>query len=88
MLRKYENSSFLFDARNGFEDAESDVQWGFQFLLPEMQKAGCKQVGFILNEVNDIEGEMDMWTKEFNKYFKVYRDTSYERVLMRWKKTV
>ncbi|BBF43558.1 hypothetical protein lbkm_2246 [Lachnospiraceae bacterium KM106-2] len=81
LLKKYEHSNFLFDARNGFEDVESDVEWGMSFLLPEMKKAGCMQVGFILNEVNDIEDEMDMWTKAFKQYFQVHRDISYEKVL-------
>lgn len=35
----------------------------------------------IMSEVNDIEGEMDMWTKEFSKYFKVVHTTSYEKAI-------
>ncbi|MDT3427763.1 hypothetical protein J2Z22_003339 [Paenibacillus forsythiae] len=31
-----------------------------------------------MNEVNEIEEEMDMWTKEFMKYFTVKRVKSYE----------
>jgi len=31
-----------------------------------------------MNEVNDIEDEMDMWTKEFSKYFTVKKVTCYE----------
>lgn len=43
-----------------------------------MAKTDCKIVVLIMNEVNRIEEEMDMWTKEFMKYFKVKRITSYE----------
>ena len=34
-----------------------------------------------MNEVNDIEEEMDMWTKEFGKYFTVKKATSYEEAI-------
>ena len=82
LLQEYENSNFVVDARNGFEDTKEDVEWGFTCLLPEMAKTGCKSVGFIMNEVNDIEDEMDMWTLEFKKYFTVNRATTYEAVLI------
>ena len=36
-----------------------------------------------MEKVNEIEGEMDMWTKEFSKYFEVYRVESYEKALKR-----
>lgn len=77
-LNEYKNSNLVIDARNGFEDEKEDVEWGFSVLLPEMSKTDCKIVVFIMTEVNDIEDEMDMWTKEFRKYFAVYRVTSYE----------
>lgn len=77
MLRQFPNSNFVVDARNGFEDAEEDVEWGFSFLIPELGRTDCKCIVFIMNEVNDIEQEMDMWTKEFGKYFGVCRVTSY-----------
>jgi hypothetical protein len=48
-----------------------------------MAKTGCKKVGFIMNEVNGIEDEMDMWTKEFRKYFTVDQADTYEKTL--WK---
>ena len=71
LLKKYPNSNFVVDARNGFEDEEEDVEWGFNVLLPAMSNTDCKIVVFILDKVNEIEEEMDMWTKEFMKYFKV-----------------
>lgn len=77
LLRKYKNSNYIVDARNGFEDEKEDVEWGFQELLPQMGKTDCKYIILIMNEVNDIEDEMDMWTKEFMKYFFVIRVTSY-----------
>ncbi|WP_347494776.1 DUF3795 domain-containing protein [Ruminococcus albus] len=72
LMGKY-SCDFVIDARNGFEDEKEDVEWGFTFLLPEMAKTGCKNVWFIMNEVNENEigEEMDMWGTEFGKYFTV-----------------
>lgn len=81
LLQQYPGSNFIVDARNGFEDAKEDVEWGFNVLLPNMSKTDCKYVIFIMNEVNEIEEEMDMWTKEFMKYFIVKKATSYEEAL-------
>ena len=49
--------------------------------MPELKKTGCKIWGFILPEVSDIEGEIDLWTAEIEKNFKVIRAESYEAVL-------
>ena len=81
LLGKYPNSNFVVDARNGFEDAKEDVEWGFSELLPGMSKTDCKYIAFIMNEVNEIEEEMDLWTKEFSKYFTVIRAVSYEAAI-------
>ena len=81
LLKKYLNSKFVVDARNGFEDEKEDVEWGFSELLPAMSKTDCKIVVFIMNEVNEIEEEMDMWTKEFMKYFTVKKTDSYETAI-------
>ncbi|NJJ40572.1 hypothetical protein HCB82_15450 [Paenibacillus sp. 7028] len=78
LLKRYPGSNFVVDARNGFEDEQEDVEWGFSVLLPAMANTDCKHVVFILNEVTEIEDEMDMWTKEFMKYFTVKRVKSYE----------
>ena len=81
MLKVHENSIFIVDARNGFEDVKEDVEWGFNYFLPELKKTGCKVWGFILPEVSDIEGEIDLWTREIEKNFRVIRATSYESIL-------
>jgi hypothetical protein len=81
LLKKYPNSNFVVDARNGFEDEKDDIEWGFSVLLPAMSSTDCKNVVFIMNEVNEIEEEMDMWTKEFMKYFTVKKVTSYEEAV-------
>ncbi len=81
LLQEYPGSCLVVDARHGFEDEKEDVEWGFSFLIPEMAKTSCKKVGFIMNEVNEIEDEMDMWTKEFRKYFTVDKADTYEKVL-------
>ena len=79
LLRNNKNSNFVVDARNGFEDTKEDVEWGFSYLLPNMAQTDCKKVVFILNEVNEIEEEMNLWTAEFSKYFSVIQVTSYEQ---------
>jgi hypothetical protein len=81
LLKKFKNSNFVVDARNGFEDIKEDVEWGFFVLLPSISKTDCKNVVFIMNEVNDIEEEMDMWTLEFMKYFTVKKVRSYEEAI-------
>ena len=81
MLKAHENSIFIVDARNGFEDVKEDVEWGFNYFLPELKMTGCKVWGFILPEVSDIEGEIDLWTREIEKNFRVIRATSYESIL-------
>jgi hypothetical protein len=83
LLREYPGSSFIVDARNGFEDEKEDVEWGFSFLIPNMAKTGCTKVAFIMNEVSDIKEEMDMWTKEFLKYFRVDKVDSYEKAIQK-----
>lgn len=81
MLKDHAGSVFIVDARNGFEDVEEDVEWGFSYFLPELKKTGCKIWGFILPKVSDIEGEIDLWTQEIEKNFTVIRGESYADVL-------
>jgi hypothetical protein len=81
LLREHQGSLFIVDARHGFEDVPEDVEWGFQYFLPELKKTGCRIWGFILPEVSDIEGEIDLWTTEIEKNFTVIRAASYDDVL-------
>ena len=81
MLRTHKGSVFIVDARNGFEDVKEDVEWGFTYFLPELKKAGCTIWGFILPEVSEIEGEIDLWTKEIEKNFRVIRAEKYEEII-------
>ena len=81
MLRDHKGSIFIVDARNGFEDTQEDVEWGFGFFLPELKKTGCRIWGFILPAISEIEGEIDLWTREIEKNFRVVRGESYEDVL-------
>jgi len=81
LLQQYSGANFVVDARKGFEDDKEDVEWGFNILLPSMSKTSCKVVVFIMEEVNVIEEEMDMWTKEFNKYFITMKVTNYEEAV-------
>ena len=81
MLREHRNSIFIVDARNGFEDVKEDVEWGFEWFLPELKKTGCRIWGFILPKVSEIEGEIDLWTREVEKNFIVIRAESYDEIL-------
>lgn len=83
MLREHRNSIFIVDARNGFEDVKEDVEWGFEWFLPELKKTGCRIWGFILPKVSEIEGEIDLWTREVEKNFIVIRAESYDEILAR-----
>lgn len=81
LLKLHEGSNFVIDARNGFEDEKEDVEWGFSVLLPNMAQSSCKICVFILQKVPLIEDEIDLWSKEFQKYFQVYKVESYEEAL-------
>lgn len=88
LLQTYKGSNIIIDARNGFEDEKEDIEWGFSEFIPNMSKTDCKNVIFIMNEENDIENEMDMWSKEFMKYFKVIKVTSYESAIKSLNNTI
>lgn len=81
LLKQFPHSNFVVDAKNGFEDDKEDVEWGFSELLPNMSKTDCKYVVFIMSEAENIEDEMDMWTREFGKYFAVAKVNSYEQAI-------
>lgn len=81
LLGRHPHSNFVVDARDGFEDDKEDVAWGFTELLPGMAKTDCRYVAFILQHAPDIEEEMDMWTREFGKYFAVIKAESYARAI-------
>ena len=81
LLRIHKGSYFVVDARNGFEDVKEDLEWGFDYFLPELKKTGCRIWAFILPEVSDIEGEIDLWTAEIEKNFQVIRATSYDEII-------
>ena len=85
LLREHKDSIFIVDARNGFEDVKEDVEWGFDYLLPELKKTCCGIWGFILPKISDIEGEIDLWTREIEKNFQVIRAESYEEILIKAK---
>ena len=52
-------------------------------MIPNMSTTGCTKVIFIMREINDIEEEMDMWTREFQRYFPVYKVNSYEEAFQK-----
>lgn len=81
LLKEHHNCKFIVDARNGFEDAKEDLNWGLTVLLPGMAKTNCRFVCFIMKEVNEIEEEMDLWTKEFGKYFAVSKALTYKEAV-------
>ena len=75
LLRSQKGKNIIIDARNGFEDEKEDVEWAFSEFIPKLAQTSCKNIIFIMNEVNDIEDEIDLWTKEFMKYFHVIKVT-------------
>lgn len=81
LLKKYSGCAFVIDARNGFEDDPEDIEWGFHVLLPDMALSGCKKCIFIMEKRSDIEGEIDLWTAEFLKYFQVYKVSDYKEAI-------
>lgn len=50
-------------------------------MLPDMALWGCKTCIFLVNEISHIEEEIDLWTAEFMKYFKVKKVFSYVEAL-------
>ncbi len=81
LLQQKPQSNFVIDARSGFEDDKEDVAWGFSVLLPTMAQSDCKLCVFIMNKASDIDDEIDLWTKEFKKYFAVKKVRSYEEAI-------
>lgn len=81
LLKENDGSNLIIDARNGFEDEKEDIEWGFQVLLPDMSKSNCQNCIFILNEMPTIEDEIDLWTAEFEKYFRVHNVQSYNEAI-------
>ena len=81
LLRQHEGSLFIVDATNGFEDNPDDVKWGFEYFLPELKKTGCRVWGFIMPDYSGIEGEIDLWTSEIEKNFRVIRAKSYGGII-------
>lgn len=49
--------------------------------MPGMAKTTCKKIGFLMEGVTDIEGEMNMWEKEFRKYFIVHKADTEESII-------
>lgn len=78
LLQKNKNSNFICDARNGFEDDKEDIKWAFDEFIPKMCDTDCKKVVFVTNVINNIQGEIDMFTNEFKKYFEVKEVISIE----------
>lgn len=65
LLRSSGEKVFVIDARSGFEDHEDDIVWAFSTLLPAMATTDLRHVAFIMNGAGEIEGEMDMRTREY-----------------------
>ena len=61
--------------------SKGEIHMAFGFFLPELKKTGCRIWGFILPAISEIEGEIDLWTREIEKNFRVVRGESYEDVL-------
>lgn len=80
LARENNAGTLIIDARCGFEDEKEDVEWGFSYFIPELAKTSCKEVIVVTGKLVDIGEEMDMWSSEFEKYFKVLRFDTVKRV--------
>lgn len=78
LLHKYQCENFVVNAVNGFEDTKEDVEWAFEYFIPSLARTSCKTMAFIMGADNSLDHEIDMFTKEFMKHFKVERCHSIE----------
>ncbi len=78
LMQKYQCINIIVNAVNGFEDTKEDVEWAFQYFIPSLAKTTCKTLVFIMGAGNSLDHEIDMFTKEFMKYFQVERCHSME----------
>ena len=83
LLQENSGSNLVIDARHGFEDDPADVDWGFKVLLPAMAQTNCRVVAFVMEGAAELEAELDLWTKEFLKYFQVHKASSYAEAVAR-----
>ncbi len=73
LMKKYQCKNVFVNAINGFEDTKEDVAWAFEYFIPSLAKTSCKKLVFLMGEGNTLDHEIDMFTKEFMKYFQVER---------------
>ena len=78
LIQKYQCKNMVVNAVNGFEDTKEDVEWAFEYFIPSLAKTTCRTLVFIMGEGNSLDHEIDMFTKEFMKYFQVERCHSME----------
>lgn len=75
-LGKNPGSQLIIDARCGFEDEKEDVEWVCKEFMPALKRLGTEKVVFLTHVINEIKGEIDMFTAEFMKYAQVEQATS------------
>ncbi len=78
LMQIYQCKNVVVNAVNGFEDDKEDVDWAFEYFIPALAKTSCKILVFIMGTGNSLDHEIDMFTKEFMKYFQVERCHSME----------
>lgn len=78
LMNEHQCKNMVVNAVNGFEDEKEDVEWAFEYFIPSLAKTSCKVLIFIMGTGNSLDNEIDMFTKEFMKYFRVERCHSME----------
>lgn len=81
LLREHKGSDFIGDARTGFEDTPADLDWALKEWLPAMARTDCKKFIFIVNKVNFLFDEINLFSKEITKYFDLQTTNSLEAAL-------
>jgi|GEM_PF-1593350 len=81
LLREHKGSDFIGDARTGFEADPLDLTWALKEWLPATAKTDCKRFIFIVNKVNFLSAEINVFSKEITKYFEFQTTNSLEGAL-------
>lgn len=81
LMQKHQCKNVVVNAVNGFEDEKEDVEWAFEYFIPSLAETNCRILVFIMGAGNSLNQEIDMFTKEFMKYFRVERCHSLEEAI-------
>jgi hypothetical protein len=87
LLREHKGSDFISDTRTGFEDEPLDLIWALKEWLPAMAKTECKKFVFVVNRLNFLSEQIDVFSEEIIKYFELQTANSLEAALVHLSKS-